>query len=130
MEKLDPQDRTPLLKPDDFASMLINPAANRSNLPPGYIENTLAALPSRQRARFLEGVWLDENTDALWQPEMFHRSRVTAAPDLSRIVIGVDPAVTSNGKESASFAIIRLFLRFLTVLFIGNAILYLPPAIP
>ena len=96
MEKLDPQDRTPLLKPDDFASMLINPAANRSNLPPGYIENTLAALPSRQRARFLEGVWLDENTDALWQPEMFHRSRVTAAPELSRIVIGVDPAVTSH----------------------------------
>lgn len=96
MEKLDPQDRTALLQPDDFASMLINPVANRSNLPPGYIENTLAALPYRQRARFLDGAWLDENTNALWQPEMIHRSRVTAAPELSRIVIGVDPAVTSH----------------------------------
>ncbi|MBQ9803634.1 MAG: DNA-packaging protein [Lentisphaeria bacterium] len=99
MEKLDPLDRTPLLKPDDFVSMLINPAANRSNLPPDYIENTLAALPRRQRARFLEGLWLDENENALWQPDMIARSRVNVCPELLRVVIGVDPAVTSHGTS-------------------------------
>ena len=99
VEKCDPLDRRPLARPEDFAAMRINPESNRSNLPPGYIENTLAALPDRQKARFLEGRWLDEDASALWNPERIAAARVTSAPDLRRIVIGVDPAVTS-GPES------------------------------
>ena len=97
MEKLDPLDRVPLPRPEDFAAMRIDPAANRANLPPDYIENTLAALPRRQKARFLEGRWLDDDEGALWTMETISRARVTAAPELRRIVVGVDPAVTSGG---------------------------------
>lgn len=96
MEKLNPIDRTALVNPDDYAAMLINPAANRENLPDDYIENTLRSLPHRQRARFLEGQWLDENENSLWKMDMISPYRVTALPQLLRIVIGVDPAVTGN----------------------------------
>lgn len=99
MEKCDPADRKALAHPEDYAAMRINPAANQANLPAGYIENTLHSLPLRQRERFLEGRWLDEDGSALWRPETIAASRVGSPPELLRIVIGVDPAVT--GGESS-----------------------------
>ncbi len=99
MAKCDPLDRLPLLHPEDYAVMRINPAANRENLPPDYIENTLASLPRKQRKRFLEGKWLDENENALWKMSVIDRARVRFVPELLRIVIGVDPAVSSGEKS-------------------------------
>ena len=74
----------------------INPADNACNLPPGYIETTLASLPARQRARFMEGRFLDEAAGALWKQSELDEHRVLNTPPLERIVIGVDPAVTSS----------------------------------
>ncbi len=99
LQKLQPIDRTPLPDPDDYAAMLINPADNRENLPADYIEKTLEGLSSRQRKRFLFGEWLDETEGALWRQSMIDSARVVNAPDLVRVVIGVDPAVT-GGEES------------------------------
>ena len=56
VEKLDPESNRPVTFPRQYASMLLNPAANAENLPAGYLEETLAGLSDRQRARFLEGV--------------------------------------------------------------------------
>lgn len=99
VEKIDPVDNLPLKLPENYAAMRINPLDNAANLPPGYIENTLAGLPRRQRERFLEGKFLDEVEGALWKRSMIDPYRVTNPPELQRIVIGVDPAVTS-GSDS------------------------------
>ena len=99
IEKNNPADRNKLPYPDDYVCMQINPNANRSNLPAGYIEKVLAALPAAQRKRFLYGEWLNENSDALWQESFITPFRVAHAPELIRIVIGIDPAVTSGEKS-------------------------------
>ena len=101
IEKIHPGDRTPLADPDDYAALRLNPDDNRENLPEGYIENTLAGLSARQRARFLHGEWLDDAEGALWKQEELERHRVSSAPELLRIVIGVDPAV--NGGDSGDY---------------------------
>ena len=99
IEKVNPADRTVLRNPHDYVSMRINPADNAQNLPPGYIENTLAGLPERQKKRFLEGRFSDEAAGALWKQNMLDEHRVIRTPELERIVIGVDPAVTGNEES-------------------------------
>ena len=96
VQKLNPADNTPLALPEQYAMMRINPADNQENLPPGYIDDTLGTLSLRQRRRFLEGQWQDEVEGALWNSELIDRSRVVNPPELCRVVIGVDPAVTAN----------------------------------
>lgn len=105
VEKLDPETRVPLKFPELYASMIMNPGGNRDNLPQGYLEETLAGLPERQRRRFMDGAWLDDAEGALWKRHHINAARVREAPGLRRIVIGVDPAVTS-GSASDSTGII------------------------
>jgi len=100
IEKYNPADKVALARPDDYAAMQINPMDNRENLPSNYIENTLKTLPEKQKRRFLEGKFSDDDYEALWKQNMLERNRVKAAPELERIVIGVDPAVTlSNSSD-------------------------------
>lgn len=99
---IDPTDRTALAHPEIYSSLRINPEDNRANLPDGYIENTLANLPERQRRRFLLGEWGDDTEGALWTQSLIDRTRVVNAPELVRIVIGVDPAVTSGEGSDLS----------------------------
>jgi predicted phage terminase large subunit-like protein len=96
IRKVEPENNTPLLFPEKYDSMLMNPQGNRENLAEGYIEETLAELPERKRQRFLEGNWLDDMEGALWKREMIDRFRIINAPEFQRVVIGVDPAVTAN----------------------------------
>ena len=102
VEKLDPESNRPVTFPRQYASMLLNPAANAENLPAGYLEETLAGLSDRQRARFLEGVWLDDLAGALWSQRTIDRSRVAEAPELDRIIVGVDPAVPGNASSDTT----------------------------
>ena len=91
VQKVEPENNTPLLFPDKYDSLLMNPQGNRHNLAEGYIEETLAELPERQRQRFLEGNWLDDMEGALWKHELIDRFRIINAPEFQRVVIGVDP---------------------------------------
>ena len=97
--KQDPESRRELPFPEQYASLIVNPADNRANLPPGYLENTLAGLSDRQKRRFLFGEWRDEESGVLWRRSFIDRSRVSEVPDSRRLVIGVDPAVT-GGRTS------------------------------
>ncbi|MBP5531122.1 MAG: DNA-packaging protein, partial [Lentisphaeria bacterium] len=99
---VDPADRTALAHPEIYSSLRINPEDNRANLPAGYIEGTLANLPERQRRRFLLGEWGDDTEGALWTQSLIDRTRVVNAPELVRIVVGVDPAVTSGEGSDLS----------------------------
>ena len=100
IEKVDPAARRALREPENYLAIQVNPGDNRENLPPGYIENTLSNLPERQQERFLRGEWSDDTEGALWTLEMLARTREDRAPEeLARIVIGVDPAVTSRDSS-------------------------------
>ena len=106
VEKRDPVSGLALPFPQNYASMQLNPAENRANLPEGYLEETLAGLSERQRQRFLEGRWLDDFSGALWTPEMIERDRTDQLPEeFERIVVGVDPAV-SSGSEADETGIV------------------------
>ncbi len=108
IEKRDPLSKLPVAFPGNYVSMLLNPHANRENLPAGYLEETLAGLSERQRLRFLEGVWLDDLAGALWSSALLERCRVQRAPEaLERIVVGVDPAV-SSGQEADETGIVTV----------------------
>jgi hypothetical protein len=48
----------PLVKPELYASMILNPEDNREHLPEDYISDILDALPEKQRARFRDGAWV------------------------------------------------------------------------
>jgi len=96
VEKIDPQSNQAVFRPNLYESMLLNPDSNRCNLPSGYLEETLAGLPERQRRRFMDGQWLDDVEGALWNRAMIDSGRVIHAPELVRIVVGVDPAVTAT----------------------------------
>ena len=100
VEKTEPENRRELAFPENYVCMLMNPADNIRNLPPGYLEQTLNSLSDRQKRRFMEGVWLDDVHNGLWNMDMIDRSRILRAPEeLRHIVIGVDPAVTGNANS-------------------------------
>lgn len=101
IEGVNPVSRATLTNGNEYSCIQINPYDNAENLPADYIDKNLASLSLEKRKRFLHGEWLDENENALWKlSSMIDPFRVVSAPtDLERIVVGVDPAVTS--KESS-----------------------------
>ncbi len=58
VRKIDFKTEEDLEKPELYSSMLINPIDNQEHLDEGYIEDVLANLPEKQRARFLSGLWV------------------------------------------------------------------------
>jgi phage terminase large subunit-like protein len=50
----------------------------------------------------LDGEIVEDRQDALWRRDWFERYRVSEAPALGRIVVAVDPGVTSGAKADAS----------------------------
>lgn len=98
----DPETRVKVNHPDLYAELLMNPEGNQENLPDDYIETILAALPERKRRRFKNGEWLDDVEGALWKRPWINNNRVQTAPDLLRIVVAIDPAVTSGEGSNAT----------------------------
>lgn len=54
IQKIEPKSNKPLIDPDEYCSMQINPIDNIENLPKDYLA-TLQSLPERERKRFLYG---------------------------------------------------------------------------
>ena len=100
VKKLDPESDRPLRDPDQYAYFQLNPRDNEQNLPAGYVDHELGDLSERQKARFLHGEYQSQVPGALWELETIERCRIdpSGIPDISRIVIAVDPSGAS-GKE-------------------------------
>lgn len=80
----------------------INPVDNMANLSPEYLIE-LRSLSDANRKRFLEGEWSEESKDALFKINDINRARIrtqaeVGAINFDKIVVGVDPAVTSGAK--------------------------------
>lgn len=100
VEKIEPESGQMLQNPENYVCMLMNPGDNQANLPQGYIEQTLANLSERQKQRFMNGIWQDDNPDGLWNSTLLNNARFAGTlPDMQEVVIGVDPAVTGNTRS-------------------------------
>lgn len=80
---------------------------NRPNLSEKFYTQIIVKYENTRLGRQeLQAELLEDNPGALWTQKMFEDTRVSVAPDnLIRIVVGVDPAVTSN-EESDEWGIV------------------------
>jgi len=79
---------------------------NLTNLSQVFIATVVSKYRGTRLGRQeLNGEILDDNPDALWKRKDIDIPRVSKAPDLVRIVVGVDPAVTST-EASADTGIV------------------------
>ena len=70
---------------------------NRANLADDFIRSIVARYEGTRLGRQeLMGEDLDDNPAALWQRGELDRHRVHDVPELVRVVVGVDPAVTAS----------------------------------
>lgn len=103
VDKVDPDTKTKMPNPANYATLTINPAHNLDNLPPEYIDS-LEHLPTRLRNRFLLGLYGSSVDSALWTLEMLDSGRVLDGdvPDLQRIIIAIDPSGCSGPEDVRS----------------------------
>lgn len=70
---------------------------NQKNLAPSFVEKIISKYEGTRLGRQeLNAEILEDNPDALWQRNAIEAHRVSSFPNLVRIVVGVDPAVTSS----------------------------------
>jgi len=75
---------------------------NQANLAPGFIETILASYEGTRLGRQeIDGEIIDDNPHALWSRDLLDRARCSEAPAMARIIVGVDPPVTSGPKADA-----------------------------
>ena len=73
---------------------------NRRNLARGVVADLERRYAGTRLGRQeLDGEILDDNPGALWKRDGIDAARVRVAPDLRRVVVGVDPAVTSSATS-------------------------------
>jgi phage terminase large subunit-like protein len=101
---------TPLMKQiQSMSSTVITRGStydNRANLAASFFSSIITKYEGTRLGRQeLEGHDLDDNPGALWNREIIDAARVRKAMDMARIVVAVDPAVTS-GEESDETGIV------------------------
>lgn len=105
-DKQDPESKTPLPNPQDYAWFQINPDSNRENLSDTYL-STLDNMSARMRKRFKAGEFADATPNQLFTDETIDTWRVLdgAVPDLVRVVVAVDPSGADDEDNADNDAI-------------------------
>lgn len=108
IELVNPTDRTPWSKPEEWAAILMNPLDNAQNLPADYIDNLNKSLDAKTRARMIDGQFSTEVENALFKPEWISKNRVHTVDitSLRKIVVAVDPAVTSGASSDETGVVV------------------------
>lgn len=77
-------------------------AANAANLSPAFLaEVTRRYAGTATGAQELEGQIIENQSGGLWRRDWLDQSRVTARPELVRIVVAVDPPVSATVNSDA-----------------------------
>jgi len=76
----------------DYVYTRINPSDNIANLSQEYIRS-LANMSERMRRRFFDGEYSSDDDKALWRRIYIKHEE---PPDLERIVVSIDPAITNT----------------------------------
>ncbi|MGD9828788.1 MAG: DNA-packaging protein [Hyphomicrobiaceae bacterium] len=75
---------------------------NAGNLAPDFLSEMRRRYgDSRLGRQELDGEVIEERDDALWRRDWIERLRLERPPELGRIVVAVDPPVTSGGSADA-----------------------------
>ncbi|WP_449411856.1 DNA-packaging protein [Methylobacterium komagatae] len=75
---------------------------NADNLAPDFLSAVVGRYAGTRLGRQeLDGELIADRPDALWSREGIEASRVAAAPDLSRIVVAVDPPASSGARSDS-----------------------------
>ncbi len=81
-------------------------ADNRANLAPAFLKTVVAKYQGTRLGRQeLDGELVEDRADGLWRRHTIERYRLAQPPAMTRIVVAVDPPVTS-GKRSDECGII------------------------
>lgn len=76
--------------------------ANAANLAPAFLSAVVARYRGTRLGRQeLDGALIEDRPDALWRREAIDAARVHGAPPLARIVVAVDPPVTSGPRADS-----------------------------
>jgi phage terminase large subunit-like protein len=89
-----------LMHSQDVALTKSTTDANAANLAPGFLETMRRRYAgSRLGRQELDAEIIDDNDAALWKRSWIDDHRVREAPELSRIVVAVDPPASTKGDE-------------------------------
>ena len=79
---------------------------NRSNLAPAFFDQIIRKYEGTRLGRQeLEAELLEDTPGALWSHGSIEASRLRLAPEMTRVVVAIDPAVTS-GEEADETGIV------------------------
>lgn len=95
IKKIDPLKKAKIRKPKDYQAIKMNPADNIQNVSEDYLD-LLDGLSGKNRKRFLDGEFTDDNEKALWKREWIDNNRVFKYPDLKREAVAIDPSASSD----------------------------------
>jgi phage terminase large subunit-like protein len=70
---------------------------NRGHIPPAFLAQMAGYAGTRLGRQELDGELIEDAAGTLWPRALIEACRVKAAPDLVRIVVGVDPPAGSTG---------------------------------
>lgn len=91
-----------LLALDSTVSTHAPTEANRAFLAKSFLEDVRARYGGTHLGRQeLDGLLIEDVAGALWSPAAIEAGRLSAAPELDRIVVAVDPAVTGHAGSDA-----------------------------
>jgi len=77
-------------------------SANAGNFAPSFLERIVGRYRGTRLGRQeLDAELLEDRPDSLWPRALIERARVSAAPDLKRIVVAVDPPASSSARADA-----------------------------
>lgn len=107
VDGVEPESNRPVER-EDYAVGVANPADNAENLDSSYLRS-LENLPDRARRRFWDGVYSADAEGALWRRDMLQRVAADRVPDLTRIVVSIDPAAsTEMGSDETGIVCVGL----------------------
>lgn len=91
---------TEMIAEETSRTVSVSTYANERNLAPRFIRRMKERYEgTRQGRQELHGEILADVEGALWTEGLIEDTRVARAPELTRIVVGVDPAGTSNKRS-------------------------------
>ena len=91
-----------LIEDNDTVTTRAKTIDNERNLAPAFLTKVVARYQGTRLGRQeLDAELIDERADALWHRAAIEACRVTAAPELRRIVVAVDPPASSGEGSDA-----------------------------
>lgn len=108
VDRLDPVKRVKVRRPESLAFIQIHPWENQANISKEYLE-LIQDMPKAQRLRFYEGKFRDDAQYALWKSDHISKNRIepSKAPVFKRVVVGVDPAVSSKDTSDDTGIVVK-----------------------